>query len=146
VALYDTEQSNDCRLVRERITELDLAVETIIPAAPNSRAVTDDSYEYYLEGATKEIPRMVVVDEQGKKVFVGSDDVLGYFTDVFGPRAPVVDDTEEELKKKVVEVLLLLGENLASLLRYGRGGAVADCAKSPDTPRPSKPLVSVSLD
>jgi glutaredoxin len=38
IRLYDVENSPQCRRVRERITELDLVVETVVPAAPNSRA------------------------------------------------------------------------------------------------------------
>lgn len=42
--LYDIENSRACRTVRERITELDLVVEKVIPATENSRAVLDKKY------------------------------------------------------------------------------------------------------
>ena len=41
--LYDIENSNNCRLVRELVTELDLVAE-IIPSAPNSR---ENKLPYY---------------------------------------------------------------------------------------------------
>ncbi len=153
IALYDTEESKDCRIVRERITELDLVVESLIPSAPNSRVFTDKSYEYCWTKQSEdsspgmmggEIPRMVVMDEErgGEQTFCGVDEIMGYFTEVYGPRAPIVDENEEEIKKQVVNALILIGENLPSLLRWNRGKTVSGCATSPNTPRPSKKLVS----
>jgi len=49
-ALYDVESSRECRMVRERITELDLIVERVIPAASNSRAMMDLSSELSVVG------------------------------------------------------------------------------------------------
>ncbi len=139
VALYDMEGLSDCRLVRERITELDLCVDNVIPAAPGSRAVTDESFEFYL-GENAIIPRMVVDDKiEGMVAYEGVNDILGFFTDEFGKRAPVVDDSEEELKKVVVDFLINILQPVPSLLRFGRGNSVADCALSY---RSMKPLVS----
>jgi hypothetical protein len=142
LALYDMEGNTDCRLVRERISELDLDVEIIIPAGDNSRAAKDSSYKYYVGEATTNIPRLVIDDESGERVYAGRDDVLGWLADEFGPRQPIVEENEEELKKKVVEFLVLLGEPLPSFLRFRRALDVAGCARSLETPRPSKPLVS----
>jgi len=146
VALYDMEGNTDCRLVRERISELDLDVETVIPAGDNSRAVTDSAYEYYEGDAAKDIPRLVIVDESGKRVYTGRDDVLGCLTDKFGPRKPIVEESEEELKKKVVDALVFLSEPLPSFLRFRRALDVAGCARSLETPRPSKPLILYSYE
>lgn len=150
--LYDMEGNSDCRLVRERITELDLCVDVVIPAGRRSRALNDSSYEYYIdETAGKSgamIPRMMISEEggdQGVKILVGSEEILNYLTDKFGPRNPIVDDNDDEIKKKVVEALVLFSEPLPSLWRLGRGQDVAGCALSQDTPRPVKPLVSFMM-
>jgi len=145
-AFYDMEGNTDCRLVRERISELDLNVDTVIPAGENSRAAKDASYKYYLGDAVNTIPRMVVVDESGERVYSGRDEVLGFLTDVFGARKPIMEENEDELKKKIVEALVLLGEPLPSLLRFGRAQDVAGCARSSETPRPSKPLIMYSYE
>lgn len=142
ISLHDMEGDSDCRMVRERITELDLNVETVIPAGQNSRSRSDRSYEYFIENEA--IPRMVVEDETGQQIFVGKDDILGYFTDVFGTRKPIVDDNEEDLKKKAVEILVKFGEPLPSFLRIGRAEDVASCAKK-DTP-PKDPLILYSYE
>jgi hypothetical protein len=140
VALYDMEGSTDCRLVRERISELDLCVENIIPGAEGSRAVKDKGFEFYV-GESATIPRMIVEDKiRGMLTYEGVEDILGYFTDEFGPRAPIIDDTEEEIKKTVVEGLVALSKPLPSLLRFGRGSKIAGCCLSY---RSMQPLVSV---
>lgn len=135
-------------MVRERITELDLVVETVVPASSNSRTFTDKSYPYYIgdEASKDVIPMMVIIEGGAEKVLVGVDDVFGYLTDVFGTRAPIVDENEEELKKQVVDALVSAGEFLPDVLRSGRGNAVAYCALSADTPRPTKPLVLYSYE
>lgn len=147
--LYDMEGNSDCRLVRERITELDLCVDVVIPAGRRSRALTDSSYEYYVGSGTAAvasalIPRMTVSEEnENVRNLVGSDEILNYLSNKFGPRNPIVDSNDDEIKKKVVEALVLLSEPLPSLLRLGRGQDVAGCALSQAAPRPVKPLVSV---
>lgn len=145
-ALYDMEGNTDCRLVRERISELDLNVDTVIPAGENSRAAKDASFKYYLGDAVKSIPLMVVVDESGERIYAGRDDVLGFLTDEFGARNPIIEENEEELKKKIVEALVFLSEPLPSLLRFGRAQDVAGCARSSETPRPSTPLIMYSYE
>lgn len=138
VALYDMEGSTDCRLVRERISELDLCVNLIIPVAPGSRATTDESFDFFV-GEGKDIPRMIVEDkERGTLVYEGATDVLEYLSYQFGPRPPIVDESEEALKKIVVEGLVNILQPLPSLLRFGRGSSISGCRSSL---RPSEPLV-----
>eukprot|EP00557_Chaetoceros_sp_GSL56_P004453 CAMPEP_0176499320 /NCGR_PEP_ID=MMETSP0200_2-20121128/12863_1 /TAXON_ID=947934 /ORGANISM="Chaetoceros sp., Strain GSL56" /LENGTH=401 /DNA_ID=CAMNT_0017897729 /DNA_START=208 /DNA_END=1409 /DNA_ORIENTATION=- len=147
--LYDMEGNSDCRLVRERITELDLCVDVVIPAGRRSRALTDRSYEYYIGDASgiSVIPSMMVSEEDGVvRNFVGSEDILEYLSSKFGPRNPIVDSNDDEIKKKVVDALVLLSEPLPSLLRLGRGQDVAGCALSEATPRPVKPLILYSYE
>lgn len=148
--LYDMEGNSNCRLVRERITELDLSVDVVIPAGKGSRAMNDSSYEYYIgEQGPNVIPRMMVSDEdeeKGIQVLVGREDILAYFSSKFGERKPIVDANEDELKKVVVEGLVAFSEPLPALLRLGRGQDVAGCALSPETPRPEKPLILYSYE
>jgi hypothetical protein len=140
--LYDMEGNTDCRLVRERITELDLSVDVVIPTGKRSRAVKDRSYEYYMGEGTAVIPCMMVSDRDGVKNLVGSYNILSYLADTFGSRKPIVDENDDEIKKTVVEALLFLSEPLPGLLRFGRGQDVAGCALSNTVPRPVIPLVS----
>lgn len=146
LTLYDIEACKNCRLVRERISELDLVVDTIIPAGPNSRVFTDENYKYYLGGRSATIPRMTIKDYDGQKTLEGSDEIIKYFTEIFGPRTPVVDDNEEEVKKQIISAILLVSENFPALLRLNRGYEVAGCALLPRTPRPSQPLVLYSYE
>ena len=68
--LYDVENDSACRTILERITELDLIVEKVIPAAPNSRAFPDKKHEYSLPVGAQ-IPLLVVEDSSGaERVFV----------------------------------------------------------------------------
>jgi hypothetical protein len=146
-ALYDIEQSLDCRQVRERLTELDLAVETVIPAASNSRALNDKKYKFFLEGGSnisgKDIPTMIVADDdtEEEKTLVGVESIMNFLDTTYGSRGSVVDDVDD-LKTKAAEILIAIGAYIPPIVRFGRGGAVATCAVSASTPRPEKPLVS----
>ncbi len=146
-ALYDIEQSKECRQVRERITELDLVVEAVIPSASNSRALNDKSCKYFMDGEnTDSVPTMIVgiTDDDSKAEdevkLKGVDSIMSFFDGEFGAREPIVDDVDE-IKAKVVDFLIEVGSYIPALVRPGRGDAVAGCALSADTPRPEKPLV-----
>jgi hypothetical protein len=145
-ALYDIEQSIDCREVRERVTELDLVVETLIPAASNSRAFNDEKYEYFCKESSSikaGVPVMVVADDKNEeeKTLIGLDNIMNFFDEVYGPRGPIVDDVDE-LKSSAAGFLIATGAYIPPIMRIGRGETVAGCALSPTTPRPKKPLVS----
>ena len=143
-ALYDVEQSKDCRQVRERITELDLKVDLIIPSAPNSRAINDESYKYFLKAdGEKKIPTMVVMnddDDDTEIVLAGVDNIIGFFDNTYGVRKPIIDDVDE-IKTKVAEFLVQVGSYLPQILRFGRGENKAGCAFS--SVDMEKPLVCI---
>lgn len=146
-ALYDIEQSKNCRQVRERITELDLVVDTIVPAAANSRALNDESYKYYKGGyKNKEMPIMVVASEDdgddGETTLVGVENIMEFLNQTYGSRGSIVDDVDE-LKTKVAEFLIEIGSYVPQIVRLGRGESVASCADS--TLQLEKPLVSFHL-
>ncbi len=141
--LYDTEQNKDCRQVRERITELDLVVETVIPSAPNSRLWTDKK----ASGEINQIPAMVVVGgEEEEQTLVGLDRIMNFLDNVYGPRSAIIVDDVDEIKTRVAEFLVEVGAYIPAIVRSGRGLEVASCALSPNTPRPAKPLILYSYE
>ena len=142
--LYDVENNNACRKVRERITELDLVVEKVIPAAPNSRVFTDSSYQNNLAQGTP-VPRLVLVDGDGKEtVLSGEDDILQFFNDAF----PVQSNGQEDsFRRQAVSILRNAAGKLAGILRTGRGTRVSQAASpSLSPPRPNKPLILYSYE
>ena len=141
-ALYDIEQSKDCRQVRERITELDLVVETVIPASSNSRALNDKSYKYFLNGDSENnnIPVMIVAaNDEEDQTFVGVENVMNFLNDAYGGRDSIIDDVDE-IKTKAAEFLIEVGSFIPQIVRYGRGESVATCALP--NPEIEEPLVS----
>jgi len=148
--LYDVESSRECRLVRERITELDLVVEKVIPAASNSRSFAGD-FEAGLP--------CMIVSESGadggleEKKLVGVENILNYLDKIFGiGKGKLAQSTNDDLAvlkglwMKVRPFVDDLRSYLPSFFRWGRGNAVASCAILSDTPRPSKPLVLYSYE
>lgn len=146
-ALYDIEQSKECREVRERITELDLVVEAVIPSAANSRALNDKASKYFMDGETSGVvPTMIVgfKDERDDITLNGVESIMKFLDSEFGTREPIIDDVDE-IKSKVVDFLIEIGSLVPAFVRSGRGEAVAGCALPVNTPRPVQPLVSEHL-
>jgi glutathione S-transferase len=139
--LFDVENSRTCRKVRERITELDLVVGTVIPAASNSRVFTDSAYVYALPQGTV-IPRLVLAEASGEeRVLSGDEAILAYLDETFSVPAVDTDDPKE----KVVNLLREAGSYVAELLRVGRGSSVSSVAGA-SAPRPAKSLVLYSYE
>jgi len=164
-ALYDVESSRECRMVRERITELDLIVERVIPAASNSRAMMDLISELSVVGGEDVMkpgsPFMVVSEStvEGdlvEKKLVGAGDIFKYLDQTFGSRNDSdlvaanndgnADVSLVELWNKAKPLVDNVGSYIPNILRLGRGNQVANCAILPDTPRPSKPLILYSYE
>ena len=150
--LYDIENERKCRAVRECISELDLVVEKVIPAASNSRVFVDPSYEYALPAGTT-VPRLVVMEGSEEKVLTGPDDIISYLDDNFSDDSVISssssDDILEEMKENAISFLTEIGSYLAVLLRQGRGQGVCSAASATSplpVPRPSKPLVLYSYE
>ena len=149
--LYDVENDPECRSVRERISELDLIVQTVVPAAPNSRVFVDPSCDYALpEGS--EIPRLVLGD--GEAV-AGAEDILAYLDDTFaaadGGASSSDDDGGDAAKQQIMDAVFKAAAFLPGLLRAGRGervcsAASAMTASSLQVPRPTKPLILYSYE
>jgi anaphase-promoting complex subunit 7 len=137
--LYDVENSRECRKVREKITELDLVVENVVPAAPNSRVFKEQGYKYSLrEGTT--IPRLEITDAGGeKKVLSGDEEILHFFDEAFS-----LTTREEDAKAQALTMLRDIGNFVAGVLRIGRGVQVSPAATN--APRPEKPLVLYSYE
>jgi glutaredoxin len=159
-ALYDIENSPTCRKVRELITELDLVVETVVPAAPNSRALTVPGYKYSLVDSTTGsgtalssrtvIPRLVVVEVDGQeKVYTGADSICDALRAMRIYQNPNQDSiVETEPSEKVLDAAREVGNYVAFLCRIGRGTRVSPAASAsvPTVPRPQQPLVLYSYE
>jgi len=145
--LYDVENDPECRSVRERISELDLIVQTVVPAAPNSRVFVDPSCDYTLpEGS--EIPRLVL--ESGEAV-AGSEDILAYLDDTFATvdGGASSSDDEGDAKQQSMDAVFKAASFLPSILRAGRGERVCSAASATSSlqvPRPTKPLILYSYE
>jgi anaphase-promoting complex subunit 7 len=138
--LFDIENSPACRKVREKITELDLTVELVVPAAPNSRVFTDKSYEFYLPEGT-EIPRMVLIEPGEEEILLsGYEEIVSYFEDKYELPVTTVEDTKEQ----AIYIVREIGGYISTLLRVGRGMRVTPAAIN--APRPSKALVLYSYE
>lgn len=137
--LYDVENNQDCRKIREMITELDLTVERVIPSAYNSKTFTDDSYEYFLEAGT-EIPRMVLSEGNNaqEKLLSGYEEIKAYFDEKYD----LVEGGDEE--NELLNIARNGGGIVACVLRNGRGAEVSPAATN--APRPEKPLVLYSYE
>jgi glutathione S-transferase len=139
--LFDVENSRTCRKVRERITELDLVVDTVIPAASNSRVFTDSAYTYALPKGTL-IPHLVLEEASGEeRVLSGDEAILAYLDKTFSVPALATDDPKE----RAINILREAGGYVADVLRTGRGSSVSRVAGA-SAPRPAKPLVLYSYE
>lgn len=157
--LYDIENSKPCRTIRERITELDLVVERIIPAAENSRVFQDPTYEFALPKAvvgtttTGTIPRLVVLQDgtgTDEKILVGVDDIMSFLNTECAVKESSSfsrDDNDEDFKEKTLAILKEIGGYVATFLRFGRGMKVCSAAAvGSNPPRPNKPLILYSYE
>ncbi|KAL7466965.1 hypothetical protein ACHAXS_007235 [Conticribra weissflogii] len=162
--LYDVENSRACRSVRERITELDLAVDKVIPSAQNSRVMNGG-----LEGVEKPsvVPTLVAIVEGKEQKFQGEHQILEFLNDKFSnekrksqvrsvassPTLESSDGTESNVEiesavTQIKEILSDLTKYLPGLLRPGRGTKVASTASFtlPNVPRPRNPLILYSYE
>jgi len=150
VKLYDVESSRPCRSVRELITELDLVVKKVIPAADNSRIFKDPSDPYYVPPSSKEsfvLPRLVVVENNtGKeRILTGAEEIIAYLTDAFPTISSNTDDGEGDASQKVMSLVSDGTSYMPSLLRLSRGSRVCAAADSASS-RPTKPIILYSYE
>ena len=136
--------------MRERITELDVVVEQVIPAASNSRVVENSS------SSKITLPTMVA-EVDGKEVTLkGVDDILEFFDEKFSTEKEMKDKKEQLSKQvdadgiSVDQVKDTLSDVLSFLpgtLRAGRGSKVCSAASPAlSPPRPDKPLILYSYE
>ncbi|CAB9509571.1 Monothiol glutaredoxin [Seminavis robusta] len=162
--LWDVENSADCRAVRELLTELDVVVDLVIPAAPNSRVFVDPDYDYALSPGTP-VPRLGVEESNGDELILsGADQVVAYLESLKQQQAEMAkataatndEEDEDNAKPEVEEALEVaknvwnkVGNNLATALRLGRGSQVSPAATFTipvPVRRPPKPLVLYSYE
>jgi glutaredoxin len=146
--LFDVENSKECRQVRERITELDLVVDAVIPATSNSRASLDATYKYCLPSGAA-TPTLVVAVDGGEKIISGATEITEFFDANFVSQT-IKTSVDEEDKAGVPQELLdayeSVGSLVAGLMRPGRGAKVSAAALSSTVPRPEKPLIMYSYE
>jgi glutathione S-transferase len=124
LTIYDIENDVNCRLVRERLTELDLNFR-VVPSAPNSKVFTDASYKYALSSGTS-LPTLSV---GGGKMLTGSQKIVDFLDNTYGNGAVEKANAEDQdIKEKALAFFYSAGNNLASLLRTGRGCMVSSAA------------------
>ena len=150
IRLYDVENDSACRAVRERITELDLGVQKVIPATANSRVFLDSSYEYTLP-SNAEIPRLVVEDDTGDEIVLEGASAIVSYLDEWTKNG--VNNTKhgsgEVLGKSAFNALVGIGGLMANLFRLGRGVLVTEAASCDGVnvvPRPQQPLILYSYE
>ena len=129
--LYDVENDRQCRVVRERITELDLVVENVIPSTSNSRVME--------RGEFSTVPTLVALVDGKEMKFEGMDSILGFFDDNLSiiekdELSTEKESTEEMNIEQVKETLLNVASYLPGMLRAGRGTSVCSAASSKQSP------------
>lgn len=114
--LYDIENNQACRRVRERITELDLCVDKVIPCTRTSKARKE-------LGEDVIIPRLVAQVEEDKEIVVeGDDEIIEFLNKATGISTPKAD---EAWKQALLEFADVVGGIGATVLRMGRGNQVS---------------------
>ncbi|KAL3774697.1 hypothetical protein ACHAW5_003769 [Stephanodiscus triporus] len=138
--MYDVENDRHCRFVRERITELDLVVERVMPCARNSRnrAGLEAEATTTTTTTTTALLPTLIVEANGKEVALsGAENVLRFLDENFSVGAVDDGDDEEEEEdattttvRSIARALSELASYLPSVLRVGRGSTVCAAASS----------------
>lgn len=137
LTLYDMENSKDCRLVRELVSELDLVVD-IIPVGKGSKNQVPSG----------EAPCLVALPSEGKEsVISGVTDIFNYLKKSFlGEASGESSDSDPKLQQ-VIDAVTPVSLAVAGLLRTGRGTSVVPAASaSNQLNRPEKKVVLYSYE
>lgn len=136
LTLYDVENDPNCRLVRERLTELDLNYR-VVPAAPNSKVFNDPSYKYSLPRGTT-LPTLSV-GNNNDKMLSGAQEITHFLDDTYGSGSKAddeFDESDKDFQQKTLDFVFRIGNHAASLLRIGRGRMVSPAASTTDNMEP----------
>jgi len=159
--LWDIENNKDCRAVREVLTELDVIVPRVIPAAENARSIVDPcgdpSFPHFGIGSEEPVATAVpILELQDGTILSGKTEIMTYLEGCKRAQAttamPVDQDTTtiDELKGQALQLWDSVSNTLASTLRVGRGSRVAACAQygrgTTEPPRPQLPLILYSYE
>ncbi|KAI2507214.1 glutathione S-transferase [Fragilaria crotonensis] len=137
LTLFDIENNDNCRLVRERLTELDLNFK-VVPSTPNSKVFLDPTHKYALAPGTI-IPTLRVVGDNPQEVIVsGAPNIVEYldrkFSSAIDDDATIVaqenqgEESSSSFKEQAKIVLSKVGNTAASWMRAGRGCRVSPAA------------------
>ena len=137
LTLHDIENDDNCRLVRERLTELDLNFK-VVPSAPNSKVFVDPAYKYALKPGTI-IPILHVAGDEKKLTVIGASNIVEYLDRTFLESGtydddPPVDNEEPDatsssvFEQQAKSLLADVSNAVASWMRAGRGCRVSPAA------------------
>jgi anaphase-promoting complex subunit 7 len=134
--LFDIENDNNCRIVREKLTELDLNFK-VVPSTTNSKVFLDPTYKYALATGTI-IPTLHMVgDNQEEVVVSGAPKIVKYldrkFTFEIDDDDTIVGQEKQSsgslpFKEQAKVVLSKVGNAAASWMRAGRGCRLSPAA------------------
>jgi glutaredoxin len=151
--LYDIENDAECRRVRETITELDLCVDRMVPAARNSRVFSDATFKYALPKDAI-IPRLQVESflDGNVKVLSGATEICEFLQSNFLNTSLQLlsNDNGNDNNDATTPQSIILdsvrhgGMYAAQLLRTGRGCTVV--AAATNASRPLQPLALYSYE
>jgi len=144
--LYDVENSNSCRVVREKITELDLVVDQVISVAAGSQNAAS------MPGGEAPVLVTSTTTSDGDdneemiedtRTIEGADAVLSFLDESFAdPSNNDQQPSEDDVVAVAKEKLQLAGMYLAGWMRLGRGESVSPSVGN----RPQKPLILYSYE
>lgn len=138
--LYDVENDNSCREVRELITELDLVVEQIIPVAEGSNnKLPGNEAPILVATVTSEVEGEEAGAQEEEITIQGADAILSFLNKSFSTPSP---PAEEDSIATVLETIKPAGLFLARGMRSGRGSTVSPAVAS----QPEKPLILYSYE
>jgi len=144
IKLYDIENSRDCRLVRERITELDLVVDQLIPVAAGSQNVASmpgsKAPVLVASSTSSDGDESNNSNSEDSRTIEGADAILSFLDESFPRNIP--PESEEDFVTVVKEKMTLAGLYLASWMRSGRGETISPSAGD----RPKQPLILYSYE
>lgn len=132
--LYDVENSKDCRLVRELVTELDLVVD-IIPVGKGSKTQIPSG----------EAPCLVALSyEDEESTITGVIEICKFLTKTFSEEATSLSADSDKTLQQVIDAVTPVSLAVAGLLRTGRGTSVVPAASA--SKKPQKKLVLYSYE
>lgn len=143
----DIENSRPHRRVRERITELDLVIEKVVPN-PTTQGKNDPPPELVV---TIQASNGSDGAKEKKKTLAGEENIVAFldqsFTTTAGAAATIVDDSSVDVKEMLLDLIDITTNYLAGWMRVGRGRHISPAVTAlPTVQRPEKVLILYSYE